>query len=182
MGTGRPPKGWLRGDTASIIVMSLGLALAIIGLRQYPWVETHDVLLWRLWALGFALSLTPLLIWQRTLFPWASVLPWLKWMLIVGLPPIGGMVFVGLLALLNGVLDSSRSVDHAFRVSRRIESNDYELIRADGAAGGGIARIRTREELQPGDSVTLVSKRGALGLEWVVTYRAQSSGSSSGHE
>lgn len=128
--------------------------------------------MWQLWAIGYGLCVTPLLIFQRSLFPWSRALPALKWIFIVGMPAIGGVVLAGLVSLANGALDMASSVEREYVVTKRFEEKEYELRPTSGGAMGPTARIHTREPAIVGDRVLVVSKPGALGFEWLVDYRA----------
>jgi hypothetical protein len=175
-------------DRRVTLALVAGLALAALGHYGFPALDELSLLMhamaWSAPALALALGWgwraggKPLR--QQLLRVGDPTTAWMAfWMAIMIRPLIfayGIAVAYGLAAVLNGLLDDAPATEHRVPVIRKEIDDEANYATVDSWRGSGSETIRVwyseYRRLLPGHTtITIVTKPGRFGFEWLRSYR-----------
>jgi hypothetical protein len=146
--------------------------LMLYGLTRYPPLVTNPTRLLFV-ALGvFVIAAALVIVFRRKLMPWGEKLPIVQWLGVLSLPCVPAMAGVGVFLMANSTLDHSRSAEVGTVIDRIEHGNGVTLRSTDDHVTDISFDISQadHDNVEPGDSVQLRVKAGALGLPWITGY------------
>ena len=155
------------------LVLILACPLFMLyGLAKYPPLVTDaiELLFVALEVYGIAAAL--IIVFRRKLMPWGERVPGAMWFVVFGLPVPAALAGIGVFLVANGALDRSRPDEVRTEIFQVRLNKEVSLRTTPFPTERILFNLKQvdHDNVEPGDSVHLEVKSGALGLPWITGY------------